>query len=62
MRTKNVVIISQSQGIEIRNISIDPEPEQLVKYLHKEYPNARYESIYKTGFSGSWVDQKLRVA
>lgn len=62
IRTKNVVITSQSQGIQLRNISIDPEPERLVKYLHKDHPNARYESSYKTGFSGSWVDRKLRAA
>jgi len=59
---KNMVITPRCQGMQLRTISMDPEPEQLVRYLHKNYPNARYESVYEAGFSGYWMDRKLREA
>jgi len=48
------------QGIILKTISMVPRPEQLVKYLHKNYPNATYVSVYEAGFCGYWIDRKLR--
>ena len=59
---KNMVITPRCQGMQLKTISMDPEPAQLVRYLHKNYPNARYESVYEAGFSGYWMDRKLREA
>ena len=49
------------QGIILRTLSMVPSPEGLVKYLHKNYPNATYISVYEAGFCGYWIDRKLRA-
>jgi len=49
------------QGIILRTLSMVPSPEGLVKYLHKNYPNATYLSVYEAGFCGYWIDRKLRA-
>lgn len=47
-------------GVIIKTMSMVPRVEQLVKYLHKNYPNATYVSVYEAGFCGYWIDRKLR--
>ena len=37
-------------------------PEELVKYMNKNYPNGNYHSVYEAGFSGFWADRALREA
>ncbi len=36
-------------------------PENLIKFLRKNYLGARFGSVYKAGFCGYWIDRKLRV-
>lgn len=48
------------QGITLKTMSMVPSPEKLVKYLHKNYPNATYYSVYEAGFCGFWIDRRLR--
>ena len=48
------------QGMELHTFSMNPSPEELVKHLEKNYPNATYISVYEAGFCGYWVDRRLR--
>ena len=48
------------QGMELVTFTMDPSPAGLVKYLHKNYPNATYISVYEAGFCGYWIDRELR--
>lgn len=48
------------EGIQIKTFVSVPSVEQLVKYLQRQYPNAEYRSCYEAGFSGFWIDRKLR--
>lgn len=57
---KNWVVTIIFQGIILKTMSFVPSPEKLVKYLHKNYPNATYYSVYEAGFCGFWIDRLLR--
>jgi transposase len=57
---KNWSVTTYFQGIKLKTMSMIPKPEQLVRYLHKNYPNATYMSVYEAGFCGYWIDRKLR--
>lgn len=46
-------------GIMLKKFSMNPSPEELAKYLHKNYPNAKYYSVYESGFCGFWVHRRL---
>ena len=50
------IIIS---GLFIKTFSMNPHPEELVKYLQKHYPEGKYYSVYEAGFSGYWAHRKL---
>ena len=57
---KSWMVTIISQGIILKTMSFIPSPEQLVKYLHKNYPKARYISVYEAGFCGFWIHRRLR--
>jgi len=57
---KNWAVTICFQGIILKTLSMVAKPEQMVKYLHKNYPNATYLSVYEAGFCGYWIDRKLR--
>jgi len=48
-------------GLKIRTLRIDPNPDILINYLHKNYPGAKYMSVYEAGFCGYWIDRRLRA-
>lgn len=56
---KNWVVSIIFQGILLKTMSFVPNPEQLVKYLHKNYPKASYVSVYEAGFCGYWIHRRL---
>ena len=56
---KSWMVTIISQGIILKTMSFIPSPEQLVKYLHKNYPKARYLSVYEAGFCGFWIHRRL---
>ena len=58
---KNWTVTIYFQGVILKTLSMIPSPEQLVKYLHKNYPNATYLSAYEAGFCGYWIDRRLRA-
>lgn len=48
-----------SDYLELKSFSQPPDPEVLVSYLHKHFPDAHYQSAYESGFSGFWAHRKL---
>jgi len=44
---------------ELKKFSMNPDPEELSKFLKKHYPGAEYRSVYEAGFSGFWAHRKL---
>lgn len=60
LHKKNWIVTIICQGITLNKLSMVPKPEQLKKYLDRNYPNATYLSVYEAGFCGYWIDRKLR--
>ena len=58
---KNWSVTIITQGIILKTMSMVPSPDKLVKYLHKNYPKAKYVSVYEAGFCGFWIDRRLRA-
>lgn len=46
--------------IELKTFSMNPEAEQLSRYLEKNYPGGNYNSVYEAGFCGFSLHRKLR--
>lgn len=59
---KNWVITNMFNGIVLKTLSVNKNPDELVKYLHSSYPGAIYRSVYEAGYSGFWADRRLREA
>ena len=38
--------------MQLDNFSMNPDPQKLVEYLKRNYPEAEYRSVYEAGFSG----------
>ena len=38
--------------MQLDNFSMNPDPQQLVEYLKRNYPEAEYRSVYEAGFCG----------
>jgi len=53
----NVTI--KTEGLVLKTYSMNPSPEELVKYMHEKYPGGSYYSVYEAGFSGYWAHRKL---
>lgn len=49
----------RSNGLLLKNFSMNPEPEQLHKYLTSHYPEAEYRSVYEAGYCGFWIHEEL---
>ncbi len=43
----------------LKTFSMDPVPEQLVEYMHRNYPNGIYNSVYEAGFCGYRIHEEL---
>jgi len=49
-------------GIEHRIFNQPPEPQRLVNYLHRMFPNGEYQSAYEAGFCGYFIHRNLLKA
>jgi transposase len=38
---------------------MNPSSEELVRYLHKNYPGGTYHSVYEAGYCGYWIHREL---
>lgn len=56
---KNFTVNIRNQGREIKNFTMNPEPEELGKYLRRNYPGGIYNSVYEAGFCGYWIHRSL---
>ena len=43
----------------IKTYSMKPSPAELAKRLNREYPGAKYNSVYEAGFCGFWIHREL---
>ena len=57
---KSWKVTVRTNQMELKTFSMNPQPEELVKYLQKNYPNGKYYSVYEAGFCGYWIDKQLR--
>jgi len=57
---KSWKITLRTNQMELKTFSMDPRPEELLKYLQRNYPNGEYLSVYEAGFCGYWIDKQLR--
>jgi hypothetical protein len=58
---KSWKVTIRSNRMELCTFSMNPSPEELVKHMQKHYPKGKYFSVYEAGFSGYWIDRKLRA-
>jgi transposase len=49
-----------TKDFEHKTFSQPPKPEALVKYLHNNFPGARYLCVYEAGYFGFWIHDALR--
>ena len=56
---KQWTITIRTNKMELKTISMDPSPEQLQKYMQKNYPGGEYNSVYEAGFCGYWIHREL---
>jgi transposase len=57
---KSWKITIRTNQMELKTFSMDPRPEELLKYIQRNYPNGEYLSVYEAGFCGYWIDKQLR--
>lgn len=53
----NVTIMSKL--LTHKNFTQPPDPQILSHYLHTNFPNADYHSVYEAGFCGFWIHDAL---
>ncbi len=57
LRSWKVAIMTEAVSWKI--FSQDPDPELLVRYLKKHFPDARYRCVYEAGYCGFWIQRAL---
>lgn len=57
---KNWVVTIIIGGLIMKTESLNPDPEDLCRYLQKHYPGGEYHTVYEAGFCGFWIDRILR--
>jgi transposase len=58
LKTWHVTICSEN--VMLKSFSQPPEVKSLLKYLRKNYPGCRYNTVYEAGFCGFWIHRKLQ--
>ena len=56
---KNWTVTIIINDLEHKTFSQNPEPEILVNYLHRMFPNANYHAVYEAGYCGFWICDEL---
>lgn len=56
---KNWSVSVQSKYGEYKVFSQPPDPDKLVDFLHRQFPGARYHSVYEAGYCGYWIHERL---
>lgn len=58
---KNWTVTIRSLGIELTTFSMNPSPQELLRYLQQHYPHGHYDSVYEAGFCGFWIHRELET-
>ena len=56
---QNWKVTIRINNTQIKRFSMDPSPEQLAKYLQKNYPDGIFHTVYEAGFCGYWIHRQL---
>lgn len=56
---KKWVVSIRNNRTELKTFSMDPDPEQLNRYMRLNYPGGNYVSAYEAGYFGFWIHRKL---
>ena len=57
---KNWRVTTKLDGIELKTLSMNPSPVELLNYLRKKYPGGIYHVVYEAGFCGFWAARKFK--
>ena len=56
---KNWEITIRNNHMRLKTFSMDPSPNELKRYLTRNYPGGSYFSVYEAGFCGYWIHREL---
>ena len=56
---KNWYVAINCNSILLNWFSMNPNPEDLLNHLEKNYPNGEYYCVYEAGFCGFWIYEEL---
>lgn len=56
---KNWTVTIRLNHMELKTFSQNPSPEELSKYMRRNYPGGIYNSVYEAGFCGYWIHREL---
>jgi transposase len=59
VHNKNWKVTIRCNHMELKTFSQDPSPEELSRYMNKNYPHGVYNSVYEAGFCGYWIHRGL---
>jgi len=57
---KSWTVTLETDEIALKTFNQPPEPEVLSKYLHRNFPGAKYLCSYEAGFCGFWIHDQLK--
>ncbi|MHB1688767.1 MAG: IS110 family RNA-guided transposase [Ignavibacteriaceae bacterium] len=57
---RNWRITIRFNSIELKTLSMNPSPVELLNYLRKKYPGGTYHIVYEAGFCGFWAERKFK--
>lgn len=49
----------RTMGMEVKTLTMPPDPRGVHTYMAKNFPGGRYRSVYEAGFSGFWAHRQL---
>lgn len=49
----------RNNRLHLKTFSMNPYPEELQKYLTRNYPGGEYHSVYEAGYCGFWIHEEL---
>lgn len=49
----------RNNHLSLKTFSMNPHPEELQKYLTRNYPGGEYHSVYEAGYCGFWIHEEL---
>lgn len=56
---KSWAVTLASEHAILKKFTQPPSPEALYNFLTREYPDAEYKSVYKAGYCGFWIHERL---